>query len=53
MTNGKGSSRRPAALSEQEQRSRWAATFGGPVAESDTVTHCQGDDTPRPQNTVT
>jgi len=28
MSNGKGSARRPAAISEQDQRSRWAQTFG-------------------------
>lgn len=28
MSNGKGSVRRPAAVSEEEQRERWAQTFG-------------------------
>ena len=41
--NGKGSKRRPAAVTEAEQQDRWAATFTQQLAKpdrlSDTVTH--------------
>jgi hypothetical protein len=33
--NGKGDRRRPAAVTEVEQRDRWAATFGKQLAKPD------------------
>lgn len=43
MSNGKGSTRRPAAVTEAEQQDRWHQTFGPQLAKpdrlSDTVTH--------------
>jgi hypothetical protein len=35
--NGKGSQRRPTAVTEAEQRARWAETFGPPLAKPDTT----------------
>ena len=37
MSNGKGSARRPAAVTEAEQQDRWAATFGKVLAKPDTM----------------
>jgi hypothetical protein len=37
MTQGKGSVRRPAAVTEAEAVDRWAATFGQQLAKPDTT----------------